>query len=1242
MPDLTIDMVKDSIKAVLDKKSAEINAIINAQDPALLTGDQAAIYQLMNTGAYPAANVDLYTMVASSGNMLTTLADTILWYNRTNATSKYSFILENYLDRDGNRDYPLSGHHSDYEMGYIGGPGDAQNMYVKVDPESKGTLSKDITDIQADYGSLVNLLDAANVAEYSPEDSQFKCGPPEGVVIWKWLPAVFCWLGTILPPTISAGSCGPQLGSDTDKGQDRDFFTSIPGTDGKLAWQQDLDHNGILDGYEWVKDGEIKLAASLKRIGYRSGAALTADLTKDGRILAHDSYNQVFFDVKKITLLKGQNDLEGNPVTSDKIVYVRGGTGAAGSIETLKKYVFFTPIAVRAEAGTATYGIQSIDRDIDIDIVATVAPKDKNGNVAFSKDSNLITLKVRDEALKIGTEIQETTGTGSRVDPTFKAGDASKITFKFTVSGKNPETPTAAKSPIKIKILDDVDGTELTPRPADIGSDTFIYAGNLLKQAGNYRFEFVDAEDRYGTVMVNVLPGDPFKIEAVAASNMFVKGQKNMVLVTVKDRFDNYVKGDLLQVAGTVDGGAYFTENHDAANSKSTVEGVLSFEMSADAGSTGNNTHKLDFSTVDSKGATIKMATPLTVQSIDYAKIQVNVANRGSLVAGGSGQTVTLKITDNLGQVLTGFNGVASLDFPKNSGFFSTPFVQITNGTNSGALTFTPGTVAILDAKIDVQVPGIVDVEGGTLSILPNVPMRVGLLSDTAKFEAKVGNSAGITAQLFDRYGNIAYNHPAGMSANFTIPSGYGKYGSISGGNVPFANGEAKVQINSSSSPGTLYYMVEVAPGLETNTFTIEGENIDTTPPTKTSVTIKGYSKNVAYIESYYLWNAEKLAKTNYNVLSTTLLGADYGNVTVPNYLAGELIFNSGSSSMAVTTLLGNAEKRDEIVQMTPGGKIVLDRGQTAEVQIGSNKNRTTLDIFDPFKRENIGRFYLNTSPATPTFACATDEADEIDACDFQGKESYMVLKGLGEAEVTKIGNRLSLGFDGIPVFEISPDGTITKYPNVTVEADGEESRNLLSLSIVSSGIKIGRLGIKWDAPEIIVSSPSTLDAALASHPGTIVYEGISPRYGIKQDNLGNTSAGDKGLKIFAQSEDVETDRDLIGSSGKLGYEEYAKNKGIGFGDGNNTQLEFASQSTVGQSAKSFATYSEIVIGDPVARLPEILSPQNFDRTLGKRLMSSAGGIIESYSTIDYNRDNMQDIVVFYQDGKVELLQNYR
>lgn len=544
---LTIDLVKAKIKSVLDLKSAEINTLITSQNPATLSGDQLILYQNLKNGTYPEANVDLYKLLADNGNVLSTLADTLLWYNKSNATSKYSFVLENYLDRDGNRDYPLIGQHKDYEMAYIGGPGDAQNMYVKLDPESKGNLPKNITDIQAEYGSLTNLLDGANIGAYAPEDSKFKCGPPEGVPIWQWLPAVFCWLGTILPPAIETGKCGPALGGD--KKNDADYFTGPTGADGKPNWQKDTNKNGILDGYEWIKDGSIKLTTPLKRIGYRTDTALVADLTKDGRSLAFDSFNEVYFDIKKIVLKKGQAQLDGSLVTSDKTVYVRGGSEAAGSLETLQKYVFFTPIKARSELGTAKYHIQSIDRDIDITLDATVSPKDKNGLPAFKTVSNELLLEVRSEALRVDSLVK--TGTGSQTNPTFKAGLADNIAFNFSVTGSNPEAPSPAKYPVEVKILDDIDGTVLQ-NTQNITSGKYTYNGDLLKKAGNYRFEYIDAENRFGTVVVNVLPADPVRIDTLPSSSLFVKGQKDMILVRAMDAFGNITKGDLLQIKGTV------------------------------------------------------------------------------------------------------------------------------------------------------------------------------------------------------------------------------------------------------------------------------------------------------------------------------------------------------------------------------------------------------------------------------------------------------------------------------------------------------------------------------------------------------------------------------------------------------------------------------------------------------------------------------------------------------------------
>lgn len=294
-------------------------------------------------------------------------------------------------------------------------------------------------------------------------------------------------------------------------------------------------------------------------------------------------------------------------------MYVRGGAGESGSIETLGKYVVFSPIAVRAEAGVAKYTVQSIDRDIDISLDATISPKDKNGTIAFTKKSDTLLLEVRSEALSIvpnvelRNDISSIAPDADTTNPTtFKAGTVTSASFAVSVTKPNSDTPpeggTQAKGPIEIKIIDDVDGSVLQATERFSGN-TYTYAGELLKKAGIYRFEFIDAENRYGTVTMNVLPADPSEIVVIPSSNIFVKGQKDTILVQLKDSFGNLVKGDLVQIDGTISSGGFFVQNRDTKIRKGTVEGVSSFDISSND---GGQDLSLKFSVTDSTGRKIE------------------------------------------------------------------------------------------------------------------------------------------------------------------------------------------------------------------------------------------------------------------------------------------------------------------------------------------------------------------------------------------------------------------------------------------------------------------------------------------------------------------------------------------------------------------------------------------------------------------------------------------------------------
>jgi hypothetical protein len=122
-----------------------------------------------------------------------------------------------------------------------------------------------------------------------------------------------------------------------------------------------------------------------------------------------------------------------------------------------------------------------------------------------------------------------------------------------------------------VTIYDEIDGKVLAG-PTSITSDTYTYNGDLLKQAGSYRFEFLDATGRLGVSSLTILPAKPVSINAIASSSIFVKGQKNTILVRAVDAFGNIARGNVLKFSAKLSGGGYFIQNSDTKLEKSTVE----------------------------------------------------------------------------------------------------------------------------------------------------------------------------------------------------------------------------------------------------------------------------------------------------------------------------------------------------------------------------------------------------------------------------------------------------------------------------------------------------------------------------------------------------------------------------------------------------------------------------------------------------------------------------------------------
>lgn len=126
------------IKDLLDTKTAEITA---------LGGD-----------------INLYQILSSDEKALNAVIESVIWNNMKNATLKYSSTLERGLNIDGEKKISANDTKNDYEIAYLGAPGDAKNMYLKVDPEAKSPLSSEVSNIMDQVNNYHGLIDGTNIA----------------------------------------------------------------------------------------------------------------------------------------------------------------------------------------------------------------------------------------------------------------------------------------------------------------------------------------------------------------------------------------------------------------------------------------------------------------------------------------------------------------------------------------------------------------------------------------------------------------------------------------------------------------------------------------------------------------------------------------------------------------------------------------------------------------------------------------------------------------------------------------------------------------------------------------------------------------------------------------------------------------------------------------------------------------------------------------------------------------------
>ncbi|PID86452.1 hypothetical protein CSB08_00530 [Candidatus Gracilibacteria bacterium] len=1363
---LDLTVIKSKIKAYLDTKSSEVNNVINISNPSSLHGKNKQIYNLLKVGTFPTNNVDFYDYLSKKANKdyvingetktasyIDTLAFAIYWNNLKSISAKYKFVFENYLNDEigGNlHNFHLVKNKKLYEIAYLGAPGDARSMYVKLDPEGKAenpypdTISKNsLLNNQLLGSNITNSHTNNSLDGGSNKSENFNCSPPEGVPIYEWFPAVVCRLGDLLPPkiSISSGACGAKtLGLDSEYGGIKDSFYTEKEQKEILECKGDVNKNGINDCIESkLSSGSLSLNSDSNKYYYNKYGKLKAEiLDENGNIVKLDNNTYINFILDKIEAPKDKSK-PFNEI-NEKIVYDSAKINE-GSEKEISKYISFTNKNIKANAGIANYTFSSKNKDANIFFKAEINLKDKDDNVIKTLTSPQIEVKIRGDELFLnsskiindkGTVKIDDTGYSAKVSDAFNIFlsnvDSNKLKNLYPIINSSSTSEekvilnleNISKSgnaldinyPLKVTILKDSNQL-LEPLIINSG-DLDTFEGLLaIKEAGVYDIEIIDNQGLKVNKQIVFLPEEPFELDIKLGSSIIENGGNITTnLVTILDKFGNIVSGKHLNLDINIGSNVLvFKENGKSDISYKLYEGYKAFRLQS-TDSEINNTNKIRFTLKDSDGNIVKNSDGnKVIKDINIKTqydIKLNISDQANNIkVGGEKTKFFIEVQDNKGNLLSDFNSRAYLIVPPIYGKTTNPYVDIING--KAEVEFITSIIAGENIPIEFQAEGVNNIFKKNITINPEIPIKVDIALSKNKMEANPGEFTSLAVDLKDRFGNVVFNDNSSNIELEILP----EYNGIITTPNPIKTlnkGKTSFQIYGTEIPGQAFFKVKTNPDIKTNSFEMEGQRpfeaskltpipgmlnssgsltpigqkifkeedgqfmsrfpkkelmlgnsnfkalnplqrnkVETLWDDTNSITIFGVGENIGKIETFFFWNKDNIKNSKYNSLYTTLIGAPYGDVSKSGYLAGELVFDKNNRSLAVTSLLNNTFKYEDVISIMPEGGIKSIYSNSTLTQdisynVGFENNQLYLGLFNESLNTFIGKILFNFDENMSLKSCIGESKDFND-CGINNEKTFILLKSLNPNYITffKDGKLKLKNQFGKILLEINEKGEINRKGSINIELNKKNKNNYSIFNIKSGNEIIGIMGFKFFDPKIIFSrSDGQFNATKTSYKNSILGLIKTTSYGTR-DNIGT----DGIIKNIYYNDPFSDKKQLndFSNENEYAYENFVNKGGLGWEGGNKTLLAFAAGSSVGEATRDNISFSLINIGDPVIslkklkkKLPGKSIDRSFDSSIGKLINKNYD--VEGYKVFDYNKDSKDDILIIKKDNSLRLLEN--
>jgi len=1159
------------------------------------------------------------------------LVFSILWKNMTNISAKYKFVIENYLNDQiwwNDFDFILAKNKKQYEISYLTAPWDARNMYIKIEPEDKNT--NPYADILAKNAVLDSNILSTKILKADmniKNEKVFNCSPPDWVSLMEWFPAIQCRLKDMLPVKISFWEnwCAWENLFITD--EDKKKYEKRNKCE---IW--DIDRNWISDCLQdKLKTAKLLLTTKQNKYFYNTSNIIDIELRdKNNNPIIIDNSSYVSISIDKIV---------------DKInwetIFDSSKDDIRQKSEIISNYISFTQTNLRLVSWKTKAYFSSKSKDVDIYFKASIFQEDSSKKSIVSLDSNILQVPIRGEHLFISssslndnTKTLENTSTFVSDKPNIyiyddskkKVSDAEKISLdpKLVFAISNISKTWDKKKlelPFDIKIKNE--SWDVIKNVSVDKLDTFTSIDSISK-SWNYTLNITDNYGFNASSKFEIIADVPAKIDLRLWSSILDINQTiSTNIASIYDKFNNPVvwQNYDLKLKILWDS-VLFEQNKEKQLNLSMFSSFAPFRLISS--NVWNSRIEADLYDIDKKILT----KSINIRVIEDLKLDVKLDK--NLQVWNKTWEFTIKALDKNWNLLTDLDSRVYLTVDKKYGTTIKSYYEFKSWI--AKIDFTTNILAWEKIPFSFLIEWFNQNNIQLVNILPEKAIKVDLSTSSEKIQADISSSVSIKASMKDIYWNTVFTDNK-TTLNLEVPKRYSHIIKANSKLKTVSSWIAKFDLQATQNPWTAYILVSSNPKIETNQTKIKLNNWE-------DFIISWVSKNAIKIQTYYFYNKTSLEKSKYNALYTTLLWADYWNITKQDYLASSILFSPNSKALTVSSLLNNPYKQNNIFEISNSGKVSKivnnsDLSQNLEISFKNDNSKTAIELYNSVNKTNIWSIFFNLSKQTNLEVCqdlsCIEKIKDTSIFSFETSFNYKVEKS--DDKIILKDNLWEI------IFSVNKTWIITKKENLRLEIEYNSLIDAFVFNIIDSNSKIINkiwFYFDWKNPIKQINNQANLSHILTTTKDNIVIYINNNSYFTWDSNLKKTI-------YYKDPFWDETSRNSFAQDDFYSFENSYSQEWIWWKDWNKSLLLFSSWLSVWEATKSYASLSLINLWDPVVslktlqkKLPTTNKNRQFDSSIWQKLNSFS---IDNYKVFDYNDDNKDDILLLWKDKSFSLLE---